>query len=278
MTDYKYFTSVLIALLVLTGCSKNIESNLPDYEQVLVLNSVFNPDSLFSVDLSTNRPISSNAPFAPIVNASVLLYRDGTYLTDLTHSKNGVYQASVMPESLKKYEIRVKAPGFDDISAHSTVPARPLISDIKISQFQPDGSAPATLMSFTLSDPPAEENFYSVQAYTFEKDFRGNIFQRPLSIKIISAIEEDYFRNGLLFFRDKLFNGKALDLKFNLSNVIPKNAYFRIAQVSPEYYLYGKTYDMHRQTDFNIGQHPVSNNIENGLGVFAGYNAVTIRP
>ncbi|MEJ7779019.1 MAG: DUF4249 domain-containing protein [Daejeonella sp.] len=279
MKVYRYIPGLVLTLFVLTACTKEIELNFPEHGSALVLNGVFNPDSIFSVELSSNRPISSNADFAAVLNASVMLFRDGNYLTDLTHSKDGIYRASIKPESLKKYEIRVRAPGFANISAHSTVPASPVVSEVKSSlAHDPNEPAPGVIMSLILSDPPAEENFYSVQAYTFDKDFKGNIFQRDLSIEIISPIEEDFSRNSRLFFSDKLFEGRTLNLSLHLSTVSPKNAYLRIAQVSREYYMYGKTYDMHHQTDINISQNPVSNNIENGMGVFAGYNAVTFSP
>ncbi len=277
MKVHQYIASLACCMLVLSACTKKIDLDFPPHESMLVLNGIFNPDSLFSVELSSNRSIASNENFVPVQNAAVELYQDGIYLSKLQHSAKGVYKAPIKPERLKRYEIRVKAAGFPDIASRSFVPEQPLVREVKGSVFRdPNDPSPGLNVSLVLEDPPGEENFYSIRAYTFDKYYTGTIFIRELLVSFDSPIEEDFSRGYNKYFSDKLFPGKALNLKIYLANTGLQNTFLRIAQVSPEYYTYGKTYQAHHRTDININQSPVSNNIENGRGVFAGYNAITI--
>lgn len=277
MKELQSIASLACCILVLSACTKKIELDFPPHEPMLVLNGIFNPDSVFSVELTSNRAITSNKDFVPVQNAAVELYQDGVYLTRLQHSARGVYKSPIKPERLKKYEIKVKATGFPDIASHSFVPEKPLVRELKGSvAYQKNDSSPGINVSLVLEDPPGGENFYSIRAYTYDKYYTGAIFVRELLISFNSPIEEDFSRSYHKFFSDQLFAGKALNLKLFLANTSPQNTYIRIAQVSPEYYTYGKTYQAHHSSDININQSPVSNNIENGRGVFGGYNAVTI--
>ncbi len=244
---------------------------------MLILNGVFNPDSLFSVDLSSNRAITSNEDFVPVQNAAVELYQDGNFLTSLQHSGKGVYNAPIKPGRLQKYQIKVKATGFPDIASNSFVPEQPLVREVKGSVgYNAYDPAPGLKVSMVLEDPPGEENFYSIWAYTIDKAHTGAIFRRELILSFISPIEEEFSRSSHQYFSDKLFQGKAITLKIFLANTPLQNTFLRISQVSPEYFNYGKSYQMHHHSDININQNPVTNNIENGRGLFAGYNAVTI--
>lgn len=277
MKVLQYIASLTCCMLLISACTKKIELDFPPHEPMLVLNGIFNPDSLFSVELSSNRAITSNEDFVPVQNAAVELYQDGIYLTKLQHSGKGVYKSSIKPERLKKYGIKVKATGFPDIASHSFVPEQPLVHDLKSSvAYQQNDPSPGLNVSLVLEDPPGEENFYSIRAYTFDKYYTGAVFIRELLVSFISPIEEDFSRSYHQYFSDKLFPGKALNLKLYLANAGLQNTFLRIAQVSPEYYAYGKTYQAHHRSDININQSPVSNNIENGRGLFAGYNAITI--
>lgn len=269
---------IFFSTFLLLGCSKSVDFDFPAHAPGLVLNGVFNPDSIFSIDLTSSNQISSNNDFNPVENASVRLFQNGNYLTDLQHSKKGIYRASIKPESLRKYEIRVTAPGFPDIAAHNHVPEKPAIHHVQITTVSGGVSPTQGLnVSLILDDVPKENNFYFIRAYTFDRGGNAGMpYIRDLNISFISPIEDDFEMGSRKFFSDKLFQGDSINLKIHLEDSSKETVYLLIAQVTKEYFDYGKTLRRHTMTDLNINQMAVSNNIENGVGLFAGYNAVTI--
>ena len=95
----------------------------------------------------------------------------------------------------------------------------------------------------------------------------------------------------MLFISDDQFNGKKYSTKLTLGNDIIKNTEggndgvhtsenprfnLKIMAVSKDLYEYLRTYELYKQTEIAITStsQPVHvySNIENGLGIFGGYN------
>lgn len=81
------------------------------------------------------------------------------------------------------------------------------------------------------------------------------------------------------FFSDKIFDGKTINLKLRYEwPGNGKTIHLNIAQITPDYYNYSKTLEKQSYRDnFLTTPSPVHNNIKNGFGIFAGYNARTFR-
>jgi hypothetical protein len=277
-SNFKITSLVIIALF--NACTKDIKLTLPEHKPALVLNSVFNPDSTFKVDLSANRSIFSNQDFKPVENASIQLFKNGNYLTDLQHIKEGIYTTPIKPETLQKYTIKAAAAGFPDITAHNDVPLAPSVRQVqaKAAYTRVEEYYKGVDVSFTLDAPSTEENFYYLRAYAFVKDNAGNDRIQWIGIQLQLPVEKDFSVDDKHFFSDKLFQGKSASFKLHLVNN-PKSLdytiYLKIAHISKVYYDYEKTFS-ESISDLNFNQEAVSNNIENGMGIFAGYNAITV--
>jgi hypothetical protein len=243
-----------------------------------VINSVFNPDSLFTVDLSISQSAHSNEGHAPVPDATVRIFQGGRPLFDLRHTGNGRYGADRKPQALQQYEVRASAPGFPSASATSHVPAAPIIREVEAFRAAArDGWGARVDLSFVLEDAPDQDNFYYLQAYTPDTIYHRNIvFNRPVWPKFVSPIEAEFSMETRYFFSNKLFNGQSVRLQLLVDIHPERTTYVRVAHITKEYYNYVRVLVKQNYADsFGIIHTPVPNNIQNGFGLFAGYNAVT---
>ncbi|WP_160164095.1 DUF4249 domain-containing protein [Nafulsella turpanensis] len=280
MKGFKNIIACLSAFsLLLWSCQTVVEIDLPEHEPKLVVNAVFNPDSLLTVDVSASQSAFSNNEHQQLENATVSLFQEGKHLLDFPHIGNGIYQAAEKPEALQQYELRVSAAGFPQASAITSVPGQAVIDNLQatVEPARSDWEGTTLNAFFTLKDTPNEENFYYLQAFTPDTTGDGEAFNRYVHLESSSPIEYEFSMETRLFFSDKLFNGEALELKLNLENNPYRTTYVQIAQVTKEYYQYVKTLDKQSYGDnLNLTPVSVSNNIINGMGLFGAYNAQTL--
>ncbi len=278
MKEINYIYSLMLSLL-LSSCETVVELDLPAHEPQLVLNAVINPDSLFTVDVSASRSPFSNEPFQQLTDAKVQVHQAGQVLFDLQHMGNGIYKSDTKPQALQHYELQVSAPGFPSASATSYIPAAPVITHVEAEKalYDPNWGI-QTILSFKLDDVAEQESFYYIEAYTPDTSFLNNQpYNRYVSFRFTAPIEREFRMENRHFFSDRLFNGRQLPLTLNLENNPEKTTYVQVVHITKEYYEYVRTLDRQAGRD-DFGNFPtqVTNNIQNGFGLFAGYNAVTL--
>lgn len=279
LTNLKYWLPVLV--IQLAGCQTVVELDLPEPEPALVINSVLNPDSLFSVHISANQSIFSNQQYAPVENAVVEVYRGGQPVDNLQPAGEGHYRGSSRPQALQPYEVRVSAPGYPSARATTELPLAPMLSEVSAKKVPSSSSAGFFIVeaSLVLPDDAAQEDFYYIQAYTPDVDrFNNNKpYNRYVSLDLLSPFEHEFGMEVRSFFSDRLFNGQALRLRFRLENSAEKTTYVRVARVSKAYYEYVRALDKQSYGDLVLtSPAPVANNIQNGLGLFGSYTASTL--
>lgn len=270
-------------IFLLWSCETVVEVELPEHEPKLVINAVLNPDSLFSVAVSASRSAFSNDEHLQVENAIVSLYGAGKHLFDLRHLGRGIYQADQKPEALQYYEVKVSAPGYPDASAASYVPAEPIIFNVKAETgpVHEDWQGATVNASFTLQDPAEQENFYYLRVFSPDTTFDEIPYERYVSILSSTPIEMEFSMETRLFFSDKLFNGQALQLGLNIENSPDNVTYVQVAHITKEYYQYVRSLKKQSYNDaINLTPVQVSNNIRNGMGLFAGctVHSMMIKP
>ena len=179
-----------------TSCESVVELNLPPPRNVLVVNGVLNPDSVFRVALSASQSAYTSGPYPVIKNATVQLIQAGQPPTTLLPLDSGRYEAPTRPLAGQTYELRVAAATYPGISATATVPAPPALSQLRAVAVAPTADAPrgSVNASVVLDDPGAEENFYYLQAYTpavseFE-DKRP--YRKTVSLTFLAPIKPEF--------------------------------------------------------------------------------------
>lgn len=201
LTGLKYWLPALI--MGLAGCETIVELELPESEPLLVVNSVINPDSLFSVHISANQSIVSNQQYAPVNNAVVEVYQAGQLVDNLQSAGEGRYRGSSRPQSLQSYEVRVSAPGYPSARATTELPAAPVLSEVSAKKVPSSSSAGFFIIeaSLVLTDDAAQEDFYYMQAYTPDVDRSNNNkpYNRYVSLDLLSPFEHEFGMDARLF-------------------------------------------------------------------------------
>ena len=274
------------------GCETIVDAKLPEHQPVLVANSFFQPDSTWRAHISRSTPILVDGAFPVIENATVEILEGPQVISRLAYIGNGNYFSSTgKPIPGRTYQLRVSAPDFQTISASDIIPRQIPINSVAILDSSVDQDPNLMEISIDFNDPPNEKNYYHLSflietnsgqryaTYFFTND--------PLLAETNSDIDissEPEFSGSQAVFDDALIAGERYTLNINVYNFIPapdlKKISMTLSAVSKSFFDYFKTSELQEQTEDNPFAEPtlVFNNIENGLGIFAGYHptAVTV--
>jgi hypothetical protein len=279
----KYFFPLL--LMSLFACELIVDVEVPFEHAQLTLNTFFNPDSVWEVDVSLNRHILSDTPFQKIENALLVIYDGDSPVDTLKHQGNGNYRSDTgRPQTGKTYVIRATADGYDPVSAqsHSPSPAQITRVDVTFPEPEPNGFRHAKI-DITFTDAAQEQNFYQIFVHV-ERQYidrnSGRILTTTTPVSIESndpAFDENQYVNSGILIKDILFNGKETELSFKTLNA-DISAYSKVVitlrTISEDLYKYKTTRQLQENTSGDPFAQPVNvfSNIENGFGIFAGYS------
>ncbi len=288
-----FLTIVKMQLLILLlflhcGCTKVIEINL-DNNKALVLNSIFNTDSTFTIRISTTTSLLNN--YDPLnENLHFSLYEEDKLIFESV-SQSSLFTTNLKPVSGRKYTVELKSDNFTPIKASDTIPNLvPIENAYMIFPAGVDafGFYKAEA-SITFTDPPNQTNFYELLislkpggTNAWNSDYETN---DPV---LKNEGDQDYHPTSF-FFSDELFNGESYTLRIKHTVGYSQNGkifkvfplYAKLRSISRTYYKYRKYYTRHSYNqqfqneflDFIFKGEPQNmfTNIENGYGIFAGY-------
>ncbi|HUH32359.1 MAG TPA: DUF4249 domain-containing protein, partial [Daejeonella sp.] len=260
---------------------------LPREEPQLVVNAVFNVDSLVKVDLSESKPVNgSSNSFTAVENASIEVFKNSASLGFLKYKGKGQYfsETSLPNVPGAEYSLKVRASGFDDAEAAEILPAVPVIGDLRlIPGSQNNSTYKSYTGTFTLNDAP-EDNFYFLRVWQIDKNNFKSLVYASLKNNLGQFEHNGMMSGGAYLFDDKSFNGKSIALEFDLIQGFYTNdegkykLMFELLNTGKAYFNY--QYDVRKKSGgssiFNPEKSPVSNNIKSGLGIFAPYNSATL--
>ncbi len=270
-----------IVFLLFLSCELIVDVDVPFEKKQITVNSFFNPDSLWTIQLNLNRHVLDEQPFEMPDGAHAVIYQDDQPSDTLISIGNGQYQSdNGKPDVDKNYSIRISHPNHGELRAHSSVPSP---AQIISAEMYASGSQNTTI-KVKLQDAPAEDNFYELFA-----DLEQEYYQNQSQTIIVSehrlqltsedpAIQNDNepYSNTVIF-KDILFNGKEVELTFkvdayNIANFGVINITLRT--LSEDGYNYLRTARLQENTSGDPFAQPVNvyNNIQNGFGIFAGYS------
>ena len=110
---------ILLLLLILSGCSKIIEIDL-DNNKALVLNSLFNTDSLFAFRISTTASLLNEYD---TLNEKLQfsLFEEDKLIFECV-SQTNLIKTEIKPIQKRKYSVEVKSDNFPPVNASDTIP------------------------------------------------------------------------------------------------------------------------------------------------------------
>jgi hypothetical protein len=310
MKTFDIFIVIILYLssATLISCSKEITIEIPETPPSLVIESLLVPymtnGKHLGVKVSASRHIFDTATTEPIINATILLYKDGVLMDTLVYDSTphisfyplgfGPMQGPMPGET---YSIEVSVPGHESVYAETHIPEKVSIEDVvieRIGYFDESGLVYSKL-TITFTDPPIEENHYEIVVTSIGQEYATNSYSM-LSTYETFIVNEPHYPDEIrldlhnpkrLLFNDREITGKQVEIDFYylagqrgggvhlLTNDIIG---VQLRNVSREYYNYQSTM-MHsafnREADifYGLGEPlNVISNVTNGFGIFAGFN------
>ncbi len=253
---YTIYIFLISGLAILSSCEDEIKIDEGDLTKNLVLNSIINPDSLFSVELSETKSIpGSSSSYYPIKGATVMLYEDDTEkgtlsYTETTSDSAAVYEYnSFYPVTDKTYRIEVSNTEYDDISCETSIPATVAIESLDTISNADDYDMTFEL---TFKDSANVTNYYRILLRTtrgyISTEWNEETQTDDTVICVYSSMQSTYLdsddpvfvatenaddylldtesdENEFNIFSDDLFNGETYTLEFTHTGRYFNNLY-----------------------------------------------------
>jgi|GEM_PF-5057516 len=216
-----------LLLIVATGCQEDfiLEASLPESEAALVVNSVFRPDTLFSVYVNTNvSPIGTEKPKA-LTDARVEVLHSGEvidvlpfkttlpydffYISPINDTPRSDDNLSSFPRTIaqyeslqfkplpgEEYEVRVSAEGYETVTGSDVIPDLVPIVDVVyteqtvVDEFLGDRAE----IKIVFNDPPGEANYYNLRHHYRQIDTStGFIMSLTEGFELLTDLQDDLF-------------------------------------------------------------------------------------
>ncbi len=262
-------------LLASGGCETVVDVNLPEHQPVLVANSFFGPDNIWQVRMYKSKDILDGGPIQTVGNATAQILEHENVVAAFTHIGDGLYLATNdrRPEVGHSYTLRASAPSLEPIEASDYVPIPVPIETVDV-----DARTTPFKLTIHFSDPADAKNYYQILVLTQS----GNDML-PIWIESDDLIfqELDGINGNNALFDDSFISGRRYSLKlraypWGISPPPPMSVV--LVSLTESHYKYLKSAEFQEDNGDNPFSTPVQvhNNIQNGLGIFAGYSGSTV--
>ncbi len=305
---------MLLYLVVAFSCTQEVDLPYPTHQTQPVLNGLLHPDSTITISLTKSIAVGRGTEFTAIDHAAVQLYENTQPLGMATYLGDGYYGWDYHPVPGNTYRLEASVPGLPTILAEDKVPAQPQIiysSYLKLS------NTSLTQLHFSINNAEDEKEIYWLSGYyifyerewdidnrqglidstfTLTRAFGHFAIQKPPFFiddfnRTFHNYDNTYEFYHYLRMDDLLLNAPSFDFSagFHLSEILDEDdekngIYATVTHASEHYDKYLKSSVIH-YLNADLGDEPnpfsspvkIYSNVENGLGIFAAYNAVTIR-
>lgn len=295
----------LILGITFSACEKvqKVE-DFPKHQSKLVVNSLFEVDSVWRLTFSKSLSPLDNARFRILdnQNAYAVIFENGRVLDTIIFNTNIInYEAKYIsklgtsPQPGHQYEIKTYYPGEAETTAREYLPEKPAITDLKMytKSYQEidngGGYKYKTIVknvSFSLSDDKANNDFYVISIWLeTTRDSNSTIYyQSYVNMTSDSKENNSEITNGngvpVVYitesFGSKILGKISLDLTLNeyYQDTATKNKIVltmkRMGENAFKYNL-AASKQYQNQNDPFAQPSPIWNNINGGYGIFGGF-------
>jgi hypothetical protein len=273
-----FFPLILIAF-VLAACEKEANIKLPDTQPKLSV-SCFISDStdIIKATVYWSKPVFNNTDTLPEYPSNLTVTISGNGQTDtlLYNTEWSTYELSTDDFPLNagvEYSLRVQAPNGETARAKTIIPTQKAIIADKSVSFtssvdQYNNIIETYRYRITLNDISANEEFYRIMYYNdyFIPDV-------PDEFNVASNMGELFVSDNNLV-DGKIYTDNEVKFYGTSANISARYAY--VIHGSEEYYRFHKSLSNYGYDNPFAEPTIVFSNVENGLGVFAGFNQVRV--
>lgn len=293
----------LLGVVLILACTKEVAVDIPQQEILPVVNGIFKPDSLITIELGKTRGILDNVR-SGIDDAQIILLENGAQIDTLKFT-DGVYESKTTPNTNQTYALEINIPNFETVYAKDKIPTPPSFESIVFENNTAvdEEGEPLSNLQLIIRDDGSTEDYYELLLKTYsatlELETGSTLFsfnpafarKNDIVLENENILELFDFVNPV--FSDELFNGTnyVMNVKYYngvidvfdandqlITTITNLDLVIELRHVSKDYYTYKKRLLQHLESQFNdiwdgVGEPaPMFTNIQNGLGIFAGYN------
>ncbi len=279
------------------SCEKEVHIPIEFTKSKLVVNALFNTDSLWNIEISASKYIYDTTEIPLINNAQVTVTNSKNNNIVLTNQGNGIYTSlTEKPEIGELYTLEVSHNDYENVSASNQLPGGIAIQNIGWGQQEFLNGELYRKINLTFQDNPEKEYYLIRVSGTFWEKKKDSITGKIDSILVrhpmdfvsqnasVTDLNSKMDYNSISF-TDDLFNGNNYTFDILLSDYyftgvygkedIVQTIYISLSRISKEYYWYETSYQAYlNSNEGKFFSQPVQvyTNIENGLGIFAGFS------
>ncbi|MFK7755340.1 MAG: DUF4249 domain-containing protein [Flavobacteriales bacterium] len=273
------FCVATLLLLTISSCEKVIEFDIPEAEPALVLNGYIALGEVVRVNASSSLSYLEGGEPEFLNDLTFIgLYKDDVFMENLQleDADFGKYVSSNLVTSAGFYEIRASAEGYESVEAVTYIPEPLNNSEVELVNTLDNGDREYEL-SFT--DPIAEDDYYHMIVATPDSEFQPAFaveFSSNSEVFFIGGFNIDTEGENFILnegiFSDDLINDSNVNIRFKIRGTGGGPLQLQLLKCSQDYYLYHRSLFAYQNAGGPFSE-PVQiyTNVENGLGVVAGY-------
>ena len=132
-THIKITSIIAIVIPLLFSCTRDMDVHIKNVEKKIVVQGLFSDEEGWDIVLLTTKDMTQNID-TYVKNATVEIASGTDPIIRLHYTKFGHYQSEQKPVAGKAYTLKIDTPGYDEISAQSSipVPVKAKVEDFKI--------------------------------------------------------------------------------------------------------------------------------------------------
>lgn len=284
---YYRWPCLVFLLLSITSCTAILDDiELPEVDQKLVVNSLFNEGEQFKVSVSYSQTRGTSANLNVVADALVILSEDNSIVDTLVITEDPFYAdsvnrwyylSSIVPVMDRQYSVRISAEDYQPVYANDFLPEKAKIRFVGKESISTTGEEARKYLRIYLEiDQLNATGFYyiAVSEKRYINSIRKNYILFEMNDPILGQhsynIEQDY----LLFPGEFLANqAYAFSIDLNEEIVNSNSVYFELISLSYDVWKYLETVTAQKNLDTRISE-PVKvySNVEGGRGIFGGIN------
>ena len=288
-------------VILLAACDVDYDLGARDREPRVVVNALLTPQEDFVVKLHWSTTYSGDKmKFRPVENADIRLFENGAEVLNCAASPDGETKTSFRAAAGRDYRLEIDVAGYGKLTASTTIPEPPTAQlaatkekgyyrHFELSSLDVPADAKSIWIKGT--ETVERDGWDDLPEYKYQVEDISEYYTTSPFVDQINGVNDTYHAEDKgstvdfeEFLRIPYENREAvLPLRFSVwgssSGMTKYSHSFRVITASDAYDRYMKSrYKQEQNTGWNGEENPfiaeitVYCNIENGLGIFAGYN------